>query len=169
MRGAHLTAWIVGKRCSRFFAKCLKSSRESAAGRLKQRSSCSRKISCSASPVFILSTVSWERRRNSNRASSRSHVPTRTKMATNKPKNKSVGNATDRARLRHRLRGSPQITNIRGRTTKTPRVSPIHHQAQFAIRSARGTTPSAQRPANDNVGLVTQKAGDRNKKRHKSR
>src|SRR5271168_2031522 len=94
---------------------------------------------------------------------------TRAKIATNSAKNKSIGSATGPARLRHRVRGSPAITNIRGSTTRTPTVSPIHHETQLVTRSGSSTTPRANRPPNDKVALVKQETGDRNKKRHKSR
>jgi len=77
--------------------------------------------------------------------------------------------ATGPARLRHRRRGSPAITHMRGSTTRTPRVSPIHHETQFVSRSGSGTAPSANRPPNDNVALVRQQIGDRLRKRHRSR
>src|SRR5262249_52462696 len=79
------------------------------------------------------------------------------------------GSATGFARPRHRLGGSPAITRINGSTTRTPSVSPIHHETQLIARSGNCTTPRADRPPNDNVALVKQKSGERNKKHDRSR
>src|SRR5205085_829128 len=138
-------------------------------GNLKDRSSCSRKTSCSVRAVRTLSAASSETRRNSDRVSSCSHVLTRTNIATNSAKKRTMGKATGSRRLRHRSCGSPTITRINGSTSTTPRVSPSHQETQFINRSERGTTPSAERPANDKVALVRQKMGDTKKNRVTSR
>ena len=152
-----------------FFDEVMKICPDGVIGVLKDRSNCSRKTSSSSSLLRILSTISWDSRRNSSRLSSCSHLLTRTKTVTNRAKNKSIGSATGSARLRHRSRGSPAITSTRGSTTRMPRVSPIHHDTQFVTRSARGSTPRAKRPLNDKLELVTQSSGARRKKRQMSR
>src|SRR5271170_3940908 len=107
--------------------------------------------------------------RYSRSESSFSHALTRTKIATNNPKNSTIGTTTGRARLRHNARGSPTRTSITGRTTRTPSVSPIHHVVQLEARSAVDRAPSAHNAVTDRVALTKQKAGDKTRKRNRSR
>src|SRR5437870_1039669 len=59
--------------------------------------------------------------------------------------------------------------SIRGSTTSTPSVSPIHQVNQLVGSSGVSTLPSTHMPASDNDALVRHMAGDMTRKRRRSR
>ena len=60
-------------------------------------------------------------------------------------------------------------TSIKGSTTRTPSVSPIHQEIQLVAKSGRATTSRTDRPASDRVALVRQLTGESSRKRDMSR
>src|ERR1700748_1565608 len=90
-------------------------------------------------------------------------------MTINKPKQTLMGTATNKARERHKPRGSPASTSINGRATSVPSVSPTHHVTQLIKRSVLCIAPSAHIPVTDRVELVRQTIGERSRKSRMSR